>query len=663
MAKKRNLDKSSTKINPLKSPGSFQSELQQIKQEFQRGQAQQAYRKAQELAIRFPKQPKIFELLLDIAVTINDQPQILRSSYKLYQLEPQIPENVFNLGVGFYQNLYPGAAYKFLSLACQKWPKKFQDENIHKVLTRCRDTVERTFRVAANSVEELLEMAAANDHVHFLLGNAEWEELETVVPPYLKKFPNLNSIRNNYAQVLRNLNKLAQAIELAESVLRNDPENIHALSNLVIFSLSAGDAVTARAYAERLKAIDSPLVEVLCKKSEVLTRLGDDQGVLDVSAKFKSLKPKIDQQIAFHMYHLTAVAQVRVGAIQSAKKLWREAIKHHPADPLYQENLDDLSKPEGKRQGPVPFPLNLWLAASTLKALTRAFEAGDSADFSALVNNHPELVHLAPIIFEKCDDRSRNLFIGVARRSHNPNLMQAVLNFSTGKAGPDNLRIQAAVAAKEAGLITGEKIQIQTNGETEEIQIKSYEIHHEPSAPVSQEAEQLALQAWEALQDNRNQEAEQLLRKIIELDPTNPGHQFNLQTTLRKQKRTDEADAMVKKIHREFPDYLFARLEIGMKLIAQGKLDAAREITAPVQTMTRFHVSEFAMLCVFEMEYALASMNVNAARQWHEFLELEYPDHPAVRVYEQKIKMAELIQDFKSIGEKLFAVRGTKKKK
>lgn len=663
MAKKRNWDEFPTKINPPKSSGSFQAELQQIKQEFQRGHLQPAYHKAQELAIRFPKQPKIFELLFDVAVTLNDQPQILRSSFKLYQLEPHIPENVFNLGVGFYQNLYPGAAYKFMSLACQKWPKKFQNPDIHKVLTRCRDTVEQTFRVAADSVEELLEMAAANDEVHFLLANAEWEELEKVVLPYLKKFPNLTSIRNNYTQALRNLNKPAQAIELAESVLKLDPENVHALSNLVTFSLSVGDAAAARSYAERLKAIDSPLIEVLCKKSEILTRLGDDQGVLDVYAKLKSLKPKVDEQIAFHMCHLTAVAQVRVGAIQPAKKLWREAIKHNPAEPLYQSNLDDLSKPEGERQGPVAFPLNLWLAASTLKALTRAFEAGDSADFSAVVNNYPELWHLAPIIFEKCDDRSRELFINVARRSGNPQMMQAVLNFSTGKAGPDKLRIEAAMVAKEAGLITKDKIQIQTKGAMEELYLKSYEIHDEPTPPISPEAEALAYQAWEALHDNRSQEAEGLLRKLIELDPTNPGHQFNLQAALRKQKRTDEADAMVNKIHQEFPDYLFARLEIGMKLIAQNKLDEARKIIAPVQTMTRFHISEFAMLCVFEMEYALASQNVDAARQWHKFLKLDYPDHPGVEVYKKKIEMADLIQSFKSIGNKLFPGRGTNKKK
>ncbi|MBI4750011.1 MAG: hypothetical protein HY774_16110 [Acidobacteria bacterium] len=663
MAKKRNWDQFSTKVPSMKPSGSFQSELLQVKQQAQRGQIQQAYHKAKELAIRFPKQPKIFEFLLEAAVTLKDYPQVLRSSYKLYQLEPHIPENVFNLGVGFYQNSYPGAAYKFISLACQKWPKKFQDENTHKVLALCREAIERTFRTTAVSVEELLEMAAANDHVHFLLANAEWEELEKVVLPYLKKFPHMNSIRNNYTQALRNLNKPGQAIELAESVLKIDPENIHALSNLVVLSLSVGDAAAARAYAARLKEVHSLFTDVLCKQSETLTRLGDDQGVLDVYAKFKSLKPKIDQQIAFHMYHLTAVAQVGVGAIQQAKKLWREAVKHNPAELLYQENLDDLSKPEGERQGPVPFPLNLWLTDSTINALTRAFEAGDSADFSALVNKYPELLHLAPIIFEKCDDHSRELFIDVARQSRNPQMMQAVLNFSTGKAGPDKLRIQAAMAAKEAGFITGEKLQIQTKGAMEEVQIKSYEIHHEPTPSVSPEAEDLAYQAWEALHDNRDQEAERLLRKVIELDPNNPGHQFNLQAAIRKQKRTEEANAMVEKIHQEFPDYFFARLEIGMKLIDQGKLDAAREITAPIQAMTRFHVSEFAMLCVFEMEYALASKNVDAAWHWHKFLKLNSPDHPGVKVYKQKIEMAGFRESFKSIGSKLFPGRGTKKKK
>ena len=77
--------------------------------------------------------------------------------------------------------------------------------------------------------------------------------------------------------------------------------------------------------------------------------LGDDEGVLDTLQRAEragGLEPTYDAPL---LYHLAAVADLRRGREDEARRHWRQALKMAPWLDVAQDNVDDLRKPVGER--------------------------------------------------------------------------------------------------------------------------------------------------------------------------------------------------------------------------------------------------------------------------------------------------------------------------
>jgi len=153
-----------------------------------------------------------------------------------------------------------------------------------------------------------------------------------------------------------------------------DPDNFHALSNLVHFLCAAGRPEGACPFAERLKALRSEGVDVWVKKAEGVSYLGDDEGVLDTFAQAKAAgmlrRPYVEPLI----YHLAGVAAARLGQEREAHRYFRQALRFQPSLSRAADNLADLRKPVGQRDGPWALGLHEWVLPKTVEDMVALLE-------------------------------------------------------------------------------------------------------------------------------------------------------------------------------------------------------------------------------------------------------------------------------------------------
>src|SRR5207245_305894 len=152
-------------------------------------------------------------------------------------------------------------------------------------------------------------------------------------------------------------------------VLAFDPDNFHALANRTHYLCVTGRLDDARRCAERLKAVQSTALDVWIKKAEALSYLGDDEGVL---AAFKGAEqtghqePPRDDAL---LYHLAAVAALRLGREGQARQHWQHALKLAPGMELAAANLVDSRQPVGKRHAPWAFSFHQWVPHAMIREL------------------------------------------------------------------------------------------------------------------------------------------------------------------------------------------------------------------------------------------------------------------------------------------------------
>ena len=89
--------------------------------------------------------------------------------------------------------------------------------------------------------------------------------------------------------------------------------------------------------------------------------------------------------------------------------------------------------------------------------------------------------------------------------------------------------------------------------------------------------------------------------------------QFNRAVAIELQGREAEALDIMHQIHRDHPDYLFARTHLADRCIVDGNLDEAKALLAPIAQKKRLHTSEYAAWCSANIDLVLATGDRKAA--------------------------------------------------
>jgi tetratricopeptide (TPR) repeat protein len=261
-----------------------------------------------------------------------------------------------------------------------------------------------------------------------------------------------------------------------------------------------------------------------------------------------------------------------------------------------------------------------------------------TAEVRRYLGEHPEVGRLVPALLDRGDPDGRGFALRLALMARTPELLAALRDFALGQRGPDEMRMEAAGAATEAGLFPAGPVRMWLRGEWTDILMMGFEIHHETQGSHPPEVQDILMRASKALQEGELARAEELYLLALAREPEARDAQLNLAETLRLQGREAEADERVRRLHERDPDYLFARTYLAGAYTRRGEYDRAREILKPLLSRRRMHISELNALCGSEFLLAMAQGERESARGWVDMLARGDPDNPNLPILRARLE-------------------------
>jgi len=490
-----------------------------------------------------------------------------------------------------------------------------------------------------------LKLAELHEEVQSALNQGDFARARQVAQAALRQKSDILPVLNNLTQAYAADGYLQEALTTTDRALAIQPNNVHALSNRARILALLGRFDEGRAVAQRMLASTADAVGGWLKKAEALAFLSLDQPLIDLFEASRRAGPDGEGVHDGVLWHLAAVAALRLGREREARAWWREALKLEPGLGLARENLKDLDQPIGKRNGPWAYDLRYWLSRSTVRELQREFRAGRAGEAAQgparrYLRQHPELIALVREWLAHGSPDAREFALVMVDTAATPELAQAAKDFALGQAGTDEQRLRAANLAVAQGALPGGAVQLWQEGEWREMLLIGIEIHGEPDrqhqhhpqverwlrqALVHMNAEELAL-------------AEALLKQALAQEPDAPDLLNNLAANYAATNREAEAERIWRSVLERQPDYLFARASLGRIAAKRGHVAEARELLNPLLTRRRMHFSEFSTVAIALIETALADKKPEEAKGWLKMWERAMPDDPRVDVLRNEIR-------------------------
>jgi tetratricopeptide (TPR) repeat protein len=514
------------------------------------------------------------------------------------------------------------------TLALQAFQDFLQQAPHHAKANEIRSVIPKLEELTAKVIEEIgieadraIQVARLHElaqlylqAVDFATGRQISEELLSLHPGYLPA-------RNNLSLMWAMEGHWQEAIAASQEVLSADGENAHALSNLVRYYYLSGQPDEAEGAIGRLRAIRSDKPDVWQKQLEALSFLGDQAAVMEIFQQTEGAEEPLSPLI----YHLAAVATMRLGDEKQARRYWEQALSVEPNFDLVRDNLSDLQQVVSQRQSPWAFPLGYWLSPDAMGDVFLLQEAAERDDEEELqqiaqqfLQQHPEVEILIPALLDRGDGAGRQLALNLALLVKQPSLNQALKEFALSRWGSDAMRQQALRVTMNAGLLGKETVRLWMVGQWKTVHLPGYELHEEMVFNHAPEVEKLARQAIAALNSQNWAKAEAPLKQALKLEPTALDMGYNLAIAYERLGQKEEAMALIQDIHQQNPDYPFARIAIARDHLKQGELSQAEALLQPIKDSQRMHYSTFTAFCDIQMELLVAQKDYDGAQSWLE---------------------------------------------
>jgi len=650
---------SSIRFDPIHVSRRLREGLEEANDLRERRHSKEALEILEALAKRYPNQPDVLGMMVNIYHDLKDNRGYLRTMFALHRLTPNRAEVKLGLAGGYLANNRPALAYHTFQEFLRKWPNHEQAARVAKLLPDLDKVLEEALADLSLpptfSFESKLDFASKHEEAQVLMEAGEFERGKRLAEALLKSLPQFTPTLNNLSLIQWLEGNLPAAIETSQKILEQEPENIHALSNLTRFLFMQGKTGQAHQVAARLQASRTPASQSWLKKIEAFSFIGDDKGVLALLEEARRANALDESNGLF--YHWCAVAAYRLGDVAQARAHWQKSLKLSPGFELASANLQALKKAPHERLCPQAFSADLWLPKKIIEALAsiakQAARQKGGPSFQEKMNEfmerHPEMVQFVPIALRNGDALARETALGLIDLSEYPTLLNDLKDFAQSQEGTDDLRLEALqILSKHGAFQPGQKVDMWIKGKRTPILTLGFEITPEPMLDkFKPRALELMKQAIESLRVEDGVRAENYLRAALKIEPEHPSLLNNLALALMQQGKNEEADALVKHITEDFPDYFFGQMALARKSIPAGDLEKARAIINHwMETKKRFHTTEFSALCKAQIDLSIEDSQYDSADSWLEMWERAYPEDPELENYRKHIKTRKLRAKF-----------------
>ncbi|MGC9357893.1 MAG: tetratricopeptide repeat protein [Anaerolineae bacterium] len=623
-------------------------ELQKVEDLKAEGRWAEAVDKLQNLGRRNRDKPVILDEWLQTALTAQDVPAIIEAGEMLLDLEPDSPELTYDVANAYLHDAKMVLSYRKFKYFLGRWPKHELVDEARSRFEGLRESVLEMLPPFDIPLEEKLDLAAQNERIQLYLKQGRFREGRRLAQEVREQYPTFAPAYNNLGLLHWLRGELTEAIEVSSQVLEFEPDNVHALANLVHFLYMDDQVEEARAYAERLKTSKAEAWEAPVKKAEALMFVEAFEDVVDVFEEYRADKDSLltPSSEAF-LYHMMAVAVYRLGDEERARRYWEQALVVRPGYDLALGNLADLEKTPSERIGAWAFPATSWIDQPTLNAVRQFMERASRSRSDAhvkravqrLMQRHPRLNIFIPILLKRGDPFGCQMAYALATIMETPEVFRALADFARTKHGTDEMRIQAGNLAAQNGALPSGPRRMWIQGEWREIMLLSFEIYGESDPVHSPKVEHLAREAAMALNRGDVETARSLLEEALEEEPDAPGLLNNFAKVLEMEGSFQEALELTREIHEQHPDYLFARISLAQTHIDVGEIEEAHNLLDPILERERLHYSEFGAFCAAYIRLNIAEGNLQGAQSWLQMWEEIDPENPNLLWFKQELNL------------------------
>jgi tetratricopeptide (TPR) repeat protein len=650
-----------TRTDPINLPRRLREGLAEAHGLLSKNKPQEALDLLQELDRKFPRQTDLLGLMANTYIELGNQHGYLHALYQLHNLTPNRDDIKLGLAGAYLTNGRVALALRTFRQFLKQWPYDERADDVQKTIPQLEQGLNETLSQLGFSLEDGLDFACKHEELQVLMEFGNYERGKQLAKTLLEQRPHFVPVLNNLSQVYWLDGNLARAIELSHQVLDIQPDNVHALSNLTRFLFVQGKQEEAIAMARRLKASQAEASDLWIKKTEALSFIRDDDGVLALLDEAKQAG-ELDQLNEF-VWHWCAVAAYRKGNESKARKYWQKCLQLAPYFPSAKDNLEELKKPRHERNCPQALSLDAWLSRNTIGNLTSTVERAakqknDNAfqeRIRSYFDDHPEILSFVPAALVSGDTVARDLALKLADMSAHPALLANLKDFALGQEGSDALRLEASQLLSQHGVFeSGESVNLWLESEWKLIMMLGFQIYYDsPEKPTLKPAAQRLMEkAIYALREEKGAEGEIYLRRALEIQKDEPGLFNNLAVALSMQGRHDEAKAIADEIPVRFPDYFFGQVIAVRKAIQADDLQTAKTILDRMMKKQELHVTEFGALCGCQIDFMIADDKPEGAISWFDMWKQGYPDDPALKGYEERMSIAGLLASFRKLSSK-----------
>jgi tetratricopeptide (TPR) repeat protein len=617
---------------------------------------------------RYPNRVEVLTNLSHVYYELHDALHYEAVCEQLFRIMPDDPDFALALAGAYVINGRPMLALQTFRRFSKRWPDHERADDVRQSLVDLEGGLDDFLADLGFSGPDGFELAVLHDEVRALLEQGEYRKVRQVAEQLLSRRPDFTPALNNLSLAYFAEGRIDQGIAAAQQVLALDANNFHALSNLTRYLCLKGRMSEAKEWAEQLKAVELEAVDVWIKKAEALSYLGDDQGVLDAfegARRAGCLEPPSGKPV---LYHLAAVAAMRLGQENEARRYWQRASKLAPGLESVRDNLADLRQPVGERHAPWAYNLANWvdekvvrdLSAQLGSALRRGPEAGRQVARRYL-RQHPELVGLTPALLDRGDPFGRELALRLALMARTPEMLAALHDFALSQRGPDAMRSKAARAVSEAKLLPSGPVRLWSRGEWQEVMLLGFELHSEPLGEHQPEVLQWLEEATLAMKQLDSDRAEHLLLRALAVEPDALDLLNNLAVTYELQGRTREAEALTRLVLERDPGNVFANARLSRLHLDRGEIDEAEALLEPLFSRQRFHFSEFSAFCNIRIELCIAQGEIEGARSWLDMWTSVDPEAPPIKYWRERLSEPGLLR--RPFKQRMEGQKGKKKRR
>jgi len=615
--------------------------IEQIESKMQDGDYESAGEILHELEAKYRENPFLLKIAYIYYSDMQNYYALEPVCRSLYAMDKRDPDIALATATAYMMNNRIGIARKIFVDFLRRCPDHEDSPHIRQTVEKVESDLRKEADPNITDAQLFDELILLHDEIRYALDHHLHHQGRRLAEQLLTKYPAFTPAINNLAQIYYMEGNISKAIQICEQAIATSPENIHALANYARMLFIAGRETEITEITGRLKKSETPAADKWTKIAETLGFIGDDDGLLDLYSRVKEEKQLSDEYISPFFYHLVAVAYANRGDEKEAKALWNKALQLDPDFEFALENLEDIKLPNHERNGAWAYTTQYWFPALGQEIGIALGSSGKHAEKSVknFINNHSEIIHLAPTLYQRGDPSTRQFLIGITGITENKELLAATKEFALGQQGSDKLRLEAAQMLSRNKSLPNGSVRMWIEEEWRELLMLGFEINGEPRINMPKAAMDIYFQSHEALKNEDSAKAQQILEDGIKTYPNSPSLLNNLAASYQMQGNLDKAEKILDEIAVRFPDYLFGIVAKARVEIKNKNYGGAQELISRAMQRDSFHFSEFEFLCAAQIDLLLLEGHADSAEQWLGLWEKMLPDSPAVKEYKEKVTL------------------------